>query len=392
MKRLCFSFLYAFVSLGVSLVGPAVQAQSPLAVTQCDLLAGHPADPDSLTPGRSREQMGFAEAVEVCRAAVAENPDDPRQHYQLARVLYYDDKEFDTALRHLRIAAEHGYRQAIFVLGYLHAVDERLGPDFCRAGQLWQRAAALGHPWSHYHLVEKTLDDGFHGCGIEFSPKELLALVQAATGLISASSSAGRVEALYRRYLLYVKAPGLVEPTPPTQCDALAAHGFDGGRAAPGLSSGEMKSHLAASIAACREAVASAPGNPRLLYQLARGLYYAGQVAEAMPILEASSELGWPQGTFVLGYVYSGDDQVFPAQPCRAAGLYRASLDHDHFWSKVFLAEQWLTGALAGCTISLDELDVRQMLRSAEVQAQIDPSYAEGVAQVGALLERLGGR
>jgi len=142
-------------------------------------------------------------------------------------------------------------------------------------------------------------------------------------------------------------------------------------------------------IEACRAAVADAPGNPRLLYQLARALYYAGRVDEAILVLEASAELGWPQGIFVLGYVYSGDDKVFPPQPCRSAGLYRASLEHDHFWSKVFLAEQWFNDELTGCTIALDRSDVAQMLRSAEVQAQIDPSYAGGIAQVAGLLARL---
>ncbi|MCC5870479.1 MAG: hypothetical protein JJU27_18420 [Gammaproteobacteria bacterium] len=268
-------------------------------------------------------------------------------------------------------------------------MDERLGPDFCRAGQLWQRAAIWGHPWAHFHLVEKALDESFTGCELAFSRTELGTLMQAATALISSDSSDGRVEALYRRYLLSIEAPGLVEPVAPTRCDALAAHGFDGGRAAPGVSTAQMSKDLPSAIDACRAAVAEAPGNARLHYQLARGLYYDGRVAEAMPHLEASSELGWPQGTFVLGYIYSGDDGTFPPQPCRAAGLYRASLDHDHFWSKVFLASQWLNGELAGCTITLDESAVRQMLRSAEVQAQIDPSYAEGISDVAALRSRM---
>lgn len=386
MKPDTVSWLCALAATCTVLFPHALHASDP---TPCDLLAAHPADPDARAPGQRMADIDVAEAQRQCRTAVEAQADEPRGHYQLARVLYYQDGDLDEVVQHLRIAVAHGYRQAIFVLGYLHAVDERLGPDHCRAGRLWQRAAAWGHPWAHFHLVEKALDGSFAGCNLEFSHAELAALMQAATGLISSDSSDGRVEALYRRYLLHIEAPGLVRPVAPTRCDALAAHGFDSGRAAPGVSTAQMNDDLVSAINACAAAVTEAPGNARLHYQLARALYYDGRVAEAMPHLEISSELGWAQGTFVLGYIYSGDDGSFPPRPCRAAGLYRASLDHDHFWSKVFLARQWLDGELAGCTITLDEAAIRRMLRSAEVQAQIDPSYAEGVAEVSALLSRV---
>jgi hypothetical protein len=55
----------------------------------------------------------------------------------------------------------------------------------------------------------------------------------------------------------------------------------------------------------------------------------------------------------------------------------------------VFLAEQCFNDELTDCTTALDRSAVAQMLRSAEVQAQIDPSYAGGIAQVAGLLARL---
>ena len=359
--------------------------------TLCDRLAAHPADPDARLPGLARVDMDLEAAERACRAAVAERPGDPGQHYQLARVLYYSGGPLEEVLTHLRHAADQGYRQAQFVLGYLYATDQRLGADRCRAAGLWQRAAGRGHPWSHYHLVEFALDGSLAACGMARDETALRAWMQQATSLIDAQASAGRVEALYRRYLEQAAAPGLVEPgEPPTRCDALAAHGYDGGRRAPGRGSSQID--LEAAIDACGQAVADSPGEARLHYQLARVLYYAGRVDEAMPELIRASDLGWAQGTFVLGYVYSGDDQTFPAQPCRAAGLYRASLDQDHFWSKVFLAQQWVDGELAGCETGFTADEVLGMLRSAQVQAQIDPSYADGTAQVAALLEILAAR
>lgn len=358
------------------------------ALTACDRLAGHPADPDALDAGLPRARMDLEAAEQACRAAVADAPEDPRQHYQLARVLYYTDAPLQEGLAHLQRAADHGYRQAQFVLGYLYAVDERLGPDPCRAAGLWQRAAARAHPWSHYHLVESALEGDLAACGVAPTDEVLRGWMQQATTLIGAASSGGRVEALYRRYLQHAGAPGLVPPgEPPTRCDALAAHGYDAGRRAPGRARAEID--LEAAIDACAEAVLAAPGEARLRYQLARVRYYAGRVDEAMPELIHASDLGWAQATFVLGYVFSGDDGTFPPQPCRAAGLYRASLGQDHFWSKVFLASQWLDGALDGCETGLTLEEVRGMLRSATVQAAIDPSHADGAADVAALLVRL---
>jgi tetratricopeptide (TPR) repeat protein len=376
--------LFAMLAAGLLLThAPGVRA-----ATDCDMLAAHPADPDAATPGLVRADIDLEAAERACRAAVAAHPGDARQHYQLSRVLYYSGGSLDEVMTHLRVAAEHSYRQAQFVLGYLYATDPRLGEDLCRAAGLWQRAAGHGHPWSNYHLVERTLDGSLQACGLARDAVAVREWMQQATSLIDAEASRGRVEALYRRYLESIGSPGLVNPgEPPTRCDALAAHGYDAGRRAPGL--GRAQIDLDAAIEACREAVAEAPDEARLRYQLARVLYYAGRVDEAMPELSHSSDLGWAQGTFVLGYVYSGDDQVFPAQPCRAAGLYRASLDQDHFWSKVFLAQQWVDGELAGCQIRLTPGEVLGMLRSARVQAEIDPSFADGAAQVAALLEAM---
>ena len=53
-----------------------------------------------------------------------------------------------------------------------------------------------------------------------------------------------------------------------TECDRLASHGRDPGHVAPAVSSSGMDKPAA--IAACQQAVAADPDNPRLNYQLGR--------------------------------------------------------------------------------------------------------------------------
>ena len=66
-----------------------------------------------------------------------------------------------------------------------------------------------------------------------------------------------------------------------TECDRLASHGRDPGHVAPAVSSSGMDKPAA--IAACQQAVAADPDNPRLNYQLGRAYGYSGRGEEAMP-------------------------------------------------------------------------------------------------------------
>ena len=68
-----------------------------------------------------------------------------------------------------------------------------------------------------------------------------------------------------------------------TECDRVAAHPDDPLRVARGVETREMD--LPAAIAACRRDLAQDPNNPRLSYQLARAMTYAGQVKDALPYI-----------------------------------------------------------------------------------------------------------
>jgi len=180
------------------------------AVTECDYQAGHKDDPDKVVPGISGSQMDKPAAERACRAVLAEMPNHARTHYQLGRVLYYSGRA-EEALRHLKIAADTGYRQAIFVLGYVQTIGEQQVPiDYCAAGELWLRSAALEHPWTGSFLVSEYLSGHFADCDIELSDPELQRLARLTTDHVPFSHSEGRIEAMLAQLEAHLKqqSPG----------------------------------------------------------------------------------------------------------------------------------------------------------------------------------------
>ena len=79
--------------------------------TECDRLVAHPLDPDRITTGVPTSDVKHPEGIAACLSAVADDPDNARLNYQLARVYYYDD-QVDKAMPYLEMAAAAGYRGA----------------------------------------------------------------------------------------------------------------------------------------------------------------------------------------------------------------------------------------------------------------------------------------
>ena len=166
-------------------------------VTRCDLLASHPSDPDRVTAGVQRADIDFAAAEVACHEAIVTTPGSARARYQMGRILYYQDK-VEESLKHLNIATDIGYRQAIFVVGYLH-VEGKAPRDPCKTARLWQRSAALDHPWTGYYFVKHYLDGTFENCELKFTHADLEGYLAIARDHLSVSESNGQVEALTER-------------------------------------------------------------------------------------------------------------------------------------------------------------------------------------------------
>ena len=184
------------ISLGL-LAAAALSAAS--LTTSCDLAASHPSDPDRAAPGLESAQIDLKVAEATCRTAHAAAPEHARTAYHLGRLIYYQGRRAE-ALPFLERAADGGYRQGIFVLGYLLSLGEPgVTKDVCRAQELWRRGAGLDHPWSGYHLVEKQLAGAFAACPRQVSPAESARFLDLAQRRITVAESAGRVEALTAR-------------------------------------------------------------------------------------------------------------------------------------------------------------------------------------------------
>jgi hypothetical protein len=166
------------------------------AVTECDRLAGHKLDPDAVTAGVSRSAMDMPAAEAACRKAVADYPAHARSNYQLGRVIYYAGRGKES-LPYLQVAADAGYPQAIFVLGYIQTIEGDGVPiDYCAAADLWQRSAALDHPWTGVYLPWEYLKGNLKGCDISLSDADIRRLEQLALNNVPFADSEGRVEAM----------------------------------------------------------------------------------------------------------------------------------------------------------------------------------------------------
>tara|TARA_B110000902_G_C14132120_1_gene522406 strand:+ start:335 stop:874 length:540 start_codon:yes stop_codon:yes gene_type:complete len=164
-------------------------------VTPCDREAGHGLDPDGVVPGVSRAEMDMDAAEKACRQAVAEYPAHARSNYQLGRVLYYAGKGKES-LPFLQTAADAGYPQALFVLGFIQTIKDQVPINYCAAAHLWTKSAALDHPWTGVYLPWEYLKGNFADCNLTLSDADLQRLEQVAVHNIHYIDSEGRIEAM----------------------------------------------------------------------------------------------------------------------------------------------------------------------------------------------------
>jgi len=159
-----------------------------------------------------------------------------------------------------------------------------------------------------------------------------------------------------------------------TACDKVAAHPDDPLKVTRGLETREMD--LPAAIAACRQDLAQDPSNPRLRYQLARALTYAGQVKEALPYIEASAAQKYPQALFVTGYLYLSGAYQSPKDICKAADLIYESAIYGRHAGQLGYPVYVLDGTFASCNTPQDRATLRTLVEQAK-RSKLD--YYPGV-------------
>ena len=353
-------------------------------ITDCDRIASHPSDPDKVLPGFERKDIDLPKAEATCRAVLAADDRRARAHYLLGRVLFYQ-KKTPAAILELERAAALGYRQAIFVLGYVFYEGTQAPRNDCRAAQLWQQSIALEHPWTGFYLVDGYLDGRFQACGLKLSDADLERYAGIATSRIPYGESEGRLESLSRKLqarrdtqaaAAMPAVPPVVRFDPakysqlPTECDRLASHGDDPYHVSPGLEKPQMD--LPRAIEACRAAVKADPSNPRLNYLLGRTLGYSGRGAEGIPNREAAIAADYPQALFVIGYMSLSGMNQQPKDLCRGAELIRRSAQQERIAGQLGFVYYVLKGEFKDCKVRKDKQEMLGFLASARKIAKGD--------------------
>jgi TPR repeat protein len=148
-----------------------------------------------------------------------------------------------------------------------------------------------------------------------------------------------------------------------TECDRQASHGRDPGHVAPAVTSSTMDKPAA--IAACREAVAADPENPRLNYQLGRAYGYSGMGEEAMPYRLKALEQDYPQSLFVIGYLYL-IGRTIDQDTCQALELWIRGAKYRRLAALVSLPRHYMQGDFDECGVEIPNADLRDYLEEAD--------------------------
>jgi len=144
-----------------------------------------------------------------------------------------------------------------------------------------------------------------------------------------------------------------------TRCDELASHPDDPERVSQGIPQSSVD--IDAALAACHEAVAADPANPRLNYQLARVHGYAGQHSEGDEYRSAALRAGYHQSLFVIGYIRITGWDGRPADACYGGELVRRSARAGRQAGLIGFPHYVLSGAFEDCPPDAPHIDTGEM-------------------------------
>lgn len=113
-------------------------------VTECDLYAADPWDPQRAVPGVSIGLVNVRDALRACAFSLAGDLNNPRLQFQLGRVLEVA-KRYDWAAHFYALAGDQKYSAALVNLGYMNRMGMGRDVDFDKAFDYFRRGADLGN-------------------------------------------------------------------------------------------------------------------------------------------------------------------------------------------------------------------------------------------------------
>jgi TPR repeat protein len=116
-------------------------------VTDCDRLAGNPADPLHAPgiAGIRSNQIDVVPALAACNAAMNQYPDVARFAYQAGRIAFVQ-KDYALARQLYQKAANAGYPAGYFNIGILYSQGDGVSQDYTEARKWYEKAIAANDP------------------------------------------------------------------------------------------------------------------------------------------------------------------------------------------------------------------------------------------------------
>lgn len=123
---------------------PDTQRGMKAMVTDCDLYAADPNDPQRSVPGVTNGLVNIRDALRACAFALAADVDNPRLQFQLGRVLEIA-RRYDWAEHFYNLAGQQQYSAALVNLGFMARKGIGREVDQGRAFDFYMQAAAMGN-------------------------------------------------------------------------------------------------------------------------------------------------------------------------------------------------------------------------------------------------------
>jgi tetratricopeptide (TPR) repeat protein len=146
-------------------VGDAAAAD----LASCDKEAANPTDPKrpSGVAGVAFDKIDAKQAIEDCRDAVMNNPDEARAKFELGRALEAV-QQYDEAMSYYRKAADAGYAAAAANIGHMYEMGTGITKDLSLAKNWYQKAVDAGDA-----LAKGNLSDVEEAMATPATPKQV---------------------------------------------------------------------------------------------------------------------------------------------------------------------------------------------------------------------------
>jgi TPR repeat protein len=354
------------------------QSLSPESVTDCDRLAGNPADPMHARgiAGVRPNQIDVVPALAACNAAISQYPNVPRFSYQAGRVAVAQ-KDYVLARELFEKAANAGYPAGYLNLGFLYYQGNGVPKDYAEARKWFEKTIA-----SNDAAGMSALGNLYEqGNGAPKDPVEARKWYEkaAAAGLSGGMVNLGRI---YRDGIGVTMDPGQAR----TWFERAAAAGDPGGMTALGFL-------YEKGVGVPQDPVqekkwyerAAALGDPNAMNGLGwiydQGKGVTRDYAVARTWYEKAAGLGQFNAMSNLGNLYR-DGHGVPKDYSQARGWYEKAAAGGRSWAMMRLGDFYLQGL----GVAKDPVRARKWYEMAA--AANDPTATKAISQMDSAKKR----